>query len=275
MARGLLFTVMLGFLALALITMNYEMYYYMREMEDTGYVYAEQNRLEEAYSSVGFDLGDLIMKASGIYIEYNESIIIFNETIPNPEQAQKFKGAMDVYQNFGPNQSAEIKININKLKKNLHFIVRPGGTNYTHEDYGENNIIIQHSNNVSKYNITVRTDKNITSCAWSTQSGTPEVPLGVYVHTTFVGSKFPSCNEVRNVGLAQQSVFNVNQYNLTINLTNYRLYIINEWNTQINVSSKIYLDEAHNITGVYIPADIVIGNSKKNGITKNGEIRIL
>jgi hypothetical protein len=274
MRRGLLFTAALGFLAVSLIGLASDMGFYMVESRKPALMASATQRVNEAFNSAGFDLRDIVLETSGLKIQYMESNITFNETIPNSAQAAKYKDNIDLYLEIGGNQSADMQFFLNELRNNLRITVEPGGLNYTHTSFGGNTIKINTSSNVVKYNISLVTDKNITSCAWNIDTTGDQIPLAVHLRTTLEGSEFEECDEVRNVGLEGESIFNANQYNLTINMTGGQLIITNDWNTQLEVSTRIYLDPSNNISGVYIPDGTVEASLNQYGIQKRGKIRL-
>lgn len=270
--KGVVFTVGLALLALAVLSLSTTTLVYRQRMQDLVYSMAAVERVRNSFNSIGADLRGIVLKTSGIGIQLNGGVVLFNETIPN-SQAAAYQSVLDLYGGFAANNTDNIILDLNGLRNTLTLAVQPSGLNYTHDFFGGREVRINPSSvNFNRYSVSIYSPENITNCTWNIPAGNNTLMLDFYIR----GSP-GACNLTLLADPSMTSSFDVNGGSLVMTVgSGGRLSIRNNWLTAVNVSTGVYLTNVSgSLMGIYLPEGIVRASLPEHGVSKGGRVKLI
>ena len=261
MKKGMLFTLLLTFLGLVLLSSAVLFSYNSRHSEQIATNTFVLDRVFEISNSMEHLLQELFAY-SGITITISNTTVSFEETLPNATMAA-FNASMAGFKGFIESAYPNVQVNISLHTTEFPLIIVPYEVNYTHNQLGGKEIVIFPSAiNFNRYSVKAVFAENITSCP---NAGTHSPPLYIEAY-----SPFQNC-PLREVG--QESylytdygslLFLLDDGKLTMRINNTAAHIITNITFNPDPSTRI---------SVYYPA-IAAVNFTDFGIFKEGRILI-
>jgi len=265
--KALLFTIGLMMLSLVILSLTMLIFDSFQESELIMSDIAALDRIYDLDLSIQNVLKNLFDASSGInlIVDTTNDFISFEETIPSNNTV--FNLTLMNFKNFTYENFDYIRLNLDRVVKELPLIILPYNIEYKHLNFGERTIeIIPGSINFNIYEVFLNVYEEITSCP---SIYSEETNFDVYVQATASGSQCSS----RKIELDIENRVSAGSGFIYIRADSDGKLVIIANNTKAKVKTKIWFDSLDNAIVEY-PGDIINISLTEIGISKTSGVRL-
>lgn len=265
--KAVLFTIGLMMISLVVLTLTILIFNNFQKAESTMSNIGALDRAYELDHSIQNVLKNLFDRGSGIDLVVNDAanFISFEEVIPSNNTA--FNLTVLDFKNFTEENFNYIRLDIDRITKELPLIILPYDIEYKHLNFGEGVIeIIPESINFNKYEVFLDLYEEITSCP---AAYSEETDFDFYVQATASASECSS----RKMELDIENRVNTENGFIYLKADLDGKLVITANNTKAEVETKIWLNPLATPTVEY-PGDVIYINLTEIGISKRSKVRL-